>query len=75
MPLTHAPTGALAPGTIGPVRTVPAHIERPEYVGKNREQPFTGSEVKDAETIERIRVASRLAAQALALAQVIVVPA
>lgn len=65
MPTTHAPTGALVPGTMSPIREVPAHIARPEYVGKNRELRFTGSEVKSAETIERIRVASRLAAQAL----------
>ena len=65
MPLQHAPTGTLVPGDLSPVRTVPPHIERPEYVGKDREAPFTGSEVKDADTIERIRVASKLAARAL----------
>ncbi len=65
MPLAHEPTWTLRPGSLSPVRTVPAHIERPEYVGKDRELPFTGSEVKDAETIERIRVASRIAAKAL----------
>ena len=65
MSTTHAPEGTLVPGTLSPVRTVPAAIERPEYVGKDRELPFTGSEVKDAETIERIRVAGRIAAQAL----------
>lgn len=65
MPTIHAPVGTLVPGTVSPVREVPAHIERPEYVGKDRELPFTGSEVKDAETIERIRRASRIAAQAL----------
>jgi len=65
MSLTHAPEGTLEPGTISPIRSVPAQIERPEYVGKDREAPFTGSEVKDPETVERIRVASRIAAQAL----------
>jgi methionyl aminopeptidase len=65
MSTAHAPAGTLVPGTLSPVREVPPHIERPEYVGKNREAPFTGSEVKDAETIERIRVAGRIAAQAL----------
>lgn len=63
---THAPVGTLQPGIVSPVRSVPAHIERPEYVGKDREVRFAGSEVKDAETIRRIRVASRIAAQALA---------
>jgi methionyl aminopeptidase len=47
------------------MRPVPAHIARPEYVGKKRATRFTGSEVKDADTIERMRVAGRLGAQAL----------
>src|SRR6187200_1696008 len=54
----------LAAATISPRRLVPASIPRPEYVDKERPAPFTGSEVKDAETIARIRIASRLAAQA-----------
>jgi methionyl aminopeptidase len=43
---------------------VPADIERPEYVDKPQPERFTGSEVKDAETIEKMRIACRLAAQA-----------
>ncbi len=58
---------AIAPGTISPRRPVPAHIPRPEYVDKDAPTPFDGSEVKDEETIERMRVAGRLAAQALQL--------
>jgi len=55
----------LQPGRISPTRHVPAHIARPEYVGKKR--PWTGEpDVKDADTIERMRAAGRLAAQALA---------
>jgi methionyl aminopeptidase len=55
----------LQPGRISPARAVPASITRPEYVG--RRYPRTGeTEVKDAATIERMRVASRIAAQALA---------
>jgi methionyl aminopeptidase len=47
------------------MRPVPARIERPEYVG--RKFPKLGEpDVKDAETIERMRVAGRIAAQALA---------
>lgn len=48
------------------MRTVPASIPHPEYVGRKAPARFTGSEVKDAETIERMRVAGRLAAQAMA---------
>jgi methionyl aminopeptidase len=55
----------LQPGRISPTRSVPARITRPEYVGKR--YPRTGEpEVKDAATIARMRVAARVAAQALA---------
>ena len=49
---------------ISPRRPVPASIERPEYVDKPAPQKFTGREVKDAETIEKMRIAGKLAAQA-----------
>lgn len=60
-----APIGTLTQGTVSPVRQVPAHIPRPEYVGKPAPSKFTGSEVKSAETIEKIRAASKIAAQAI----------
>jgi methionyl aminopeptidase len=54
----------LHPGRLSPARPVPAHIIRPEYVGKA--QPTLGeADVKDAETIAAMRIAARLAAQAL----------
>ena len=55
----------VSPGRLSPIRDVPSSIERPAYVGRERPERFTGSEVKDAETIERMRVAGRLAAQAM----------
>jgi methionyl aminopeptidase len=55
----------LVAGTVSPLRTVPASIPRPEYVGKDAPAPYRGPEVKDAETIERMREAGRLAARAL----------
>ncbi|MCX9190927.1 type I methionyl aminopeptidase [Carbonactinospora thermoautotrophica] len=55
----------LVPGKVSPMRPVPPHIPRPEYVGKKKPKRFTGSEVKDADTIERMRIAGRIAAQAL----------
>jgi methionyl aminopeptidase len=62
-----APTRApLTAGRISPRRPVPASIARPEYVDRPRPAPYTGGEVKDAATIEAMRLASRLAAQALA---------
>jgi len=55
----------LRPGRISPTRQVPAQIERPEYVGKR--YPKIGEpDVKDAATIEAMRIAARIAAQALA---------
>jgi len=55
----------LHPGRLSPARQVPPNIPRPEYVGKKR--PTLGEpDVKDADTIARMRVACRLAAQALA---------
>ncbi len=60
-----APIGTLTPGAVSPQRSVPASIPRPEYVGKPAPAKFTGSEVKSAETIGKIRVASKIAAQAI----------
>jgi methionyl aminopeptidase len=55
---------AIAPAAISPRRPVPESIARPEYVDRPAPAPFTGSEVKDDDTIARMRVACRLAAQA-----------
>ncbi len=55
----------LRPGRLSPMRQVPAQITRPEYVGKK--YPRIGEpNVKDAETIDAMRVAGRIAALALA---------
>ncbi len=56
----------LVPGIQSPRRAVPAHIARPEYVDRPAPERFVGSEIKDPETIERMRVAGRIAGQALA---------
>ena len=63
---TPGATAPVEPGTISPRRPVPAHIERPEYVDKPGPTADPGPEVKDAETIEKMRIAGRIAAQALA---------
>ena len=60
-----APLGHLTPGVVSRRRPVPASIPRPEYVGKEAPTPFTGSEVKSPETIDKIRAASKIAAQAI----------
>ncbi|MBW1604514.1 type I methionyl aminopeptidase [Streptomyces sp. JJ66] len=64
----------LVPGTQSPRRTVPASIPRPEYVGKEAPTPYTGPEVQDAETVERMRAAGRVAARALAEAAAHIAP-
>ena len=56
----------LVPGVQSPRRGVPAHIARPEYVDRPAPAKFVGSEVKDSETIERMRIAGQIAGQALA---------
>ena len=60
-----APRGTLIPGTVTSRLPVPSSIPRPEYVGRRGPERVTAPEVKDEETIERIRAASRLAARAL----------
>ena len=67
MPPVHASRSALVPGTLSPRRSVPSQIARPEYVGRPGPARWTGSDVLDADMIERVRVAARLAAQALEL--------
>ncbi len=53
---------------------MPAAITRPEYVDRPAPAPFSGSEIKDADTIERMRAAGKLAAQALAEAASVIAP-
>lgn len=55
----------IAPGTISPMRPVPPHIPRPDYAETGRPGPNNFPDVKDAERIERMRRACRLAAQVM----------
>jgi methionyl aminopeptidase len=64
----------LTPGTVAPIRPVPAHIPRPEYVGKKSPARSTEPWVQDAETIELMRRAGRIAAGALAAGGAAVAP-
>ncbi|BAU32432.1 type I methionyl aminopeptidase [Microcella alkaliphila] len=58
-------SGRLIPGRISPLRPVPAAIARPPYVGKAAPPEHVGGDVYDAETVERIRAAGRIAAGAV----------
>ncbi len=55
------------PGRLSSARAVPSGITRPEYVGKPGPAPHVGGDKYDQDTIQRIRIASRIAAQALDL--------
>ena len=60
-----APLGTLVPGKLSPKRRVPKEIERPEYLFHDGPEVVTASDVKSAETIEKIRIAGRIAADAM----------
>jgi methionyl aminopeptidase len=55
----------IKPYPVSPQRLVPEHIERPAYVGRPRPDRYAGSDVQTPETIEKMRVAGRIAAQAM----------
>src|SRR5262245_48759192 len=59
--------GHLIPGLVSPERVVPAHIPRPEYVGRSGPRPYAGRDVYPPEAIERIRESGRIAADAVRL--------
>ena len=67
--------GKLTPGKPTPIRKVPASIERPEYAWKDEVQENVGEPlIQTAETIERMRETSKIAANALAVAGAAVKP-
>ena len=47
------------------MRPVPRTIARPEYVGRRGPKPYTGSHVQSQDVIERMRIAGRIASQAM----------
>jgi len=66
--------GHLIAGIVTPVRAVPGRISRPEYVGRAAPTPYEGSDVYDAASIELIRDAGRIAAQAVELVGAAIAP-
>ncbi len=69
-----APRGTLKPGTLSPKRSVPDHIERPEYMFHSGPEVVTASDIKTPETVEKIRHAGRIAAQAMEAAAAAIAP-
>ncbi len=64
----------IQPATISPPREVPASIPRPRYVGRSAPDPYTGDDIQSAETIEKMRIAGRIAAQAMHAAAAVISP-
>ncbi|MDL9936274.1 type I methionyl aminopeptidase [Gordonia sp. ABSL1-1] len=64
----------LQPGVLSPTRPVPDSIERPEYAWKDSVNEGHEPWVQTPETIEKMRLASRIAANALAEAGKAVAP-
>jgi methionyl aminopeptidase len=64
----------IQPATISPPREVHASIPRPPYVGRTAPDPYTGDDVQSLETIERMRIAGRIAAQAMHAAATAISP-
>ncbi len=69
-----APRGTLKPGTLSPKLSVPAHIDRPEYMFHSGPEVVTASDIKTPETVEKIRRAGRIAAQAMEAAAGAIAP-
>ena len=69
-----APVTAIKPYPLTPERRVPAAITRPHYVGRPAPARYRGSDVQTPDVIERMRVAGRLAAQAMHVAAAAIAP-
>ncbi len=67
-------TTTVQPAAISPWREVPKSIPRPHYVGRSAPERYTGSHVQSAETIEKMRLACRIAAQAMRAAADAIAP-
>jgi methionyl aminopeptidase len=65
----------IQPATVSPPREVPASIARPRYVGRSAPERYAGDDVQPPEIIEKMRIAGRIAAQAMHAAAEIISPA
>lgn len=69
-----APVGNIKAGKVSPGRHVPNKIPRPEYLYHSGPERVTASDIKSSETIEKIRIAGQIAADALYTAGAAVAP-
>lgn len=65
---------AIEPYRISAERSVPRRIQRPPYVGHPGPDPYHGSDIQTPETIEKMRVAGKIAAQAMHAAAQVIAP-
>jgi methionyl aminopeptidase len=66
--------GRVLPGVVSPMRSVPAHIERPPYADSGEVRRWDEQRIKSPEIIERMRHAGAMAAEVLRLAGEMVRP-
>ena len=64
----------IQPAAVSPQRSVPPHIARPPYVGQPAPEPYLGPHVQTAETIEKMRLAGRIAAGAMQAGAAVISP-
>ncbi|WP_082588762.1 MULTISPECIES: type I methionyl aminopeptidase [unclassified Terrabacter] len=64
----------VSPHPLSPRRPVPASIERPHYVDVPNPREDGDVRIKDTETVEKMRVASRIAATAMVEASKVIAP-
>ncbi len=64
----------IKPYPISPLRAVPSSVEAPHYVGRSAPEPYLGSDVQTPETIELMREAGRIAANAMHAAAAAIAP-
>ncbi|MDR1264954.1 MAG: type I methionyl aminopeptidase [Propionibacteriaceae bacterium] len=64
----------IRPYSVSPIRPVPKSIPRPPYIGAPGPEVYHGSDVQTQETIERMRLAGRIAAQAIQVTAAAIAP-
>ncbi len=64
----------IKPFPVTPRRPVPSDIPRPHYVDKPMPEHYNGPHVQSAETIEKMRVAGRIAARAMQAGADVIAP-
>ena len=69
-----APVTAIKPYPLTARRQVPRSITRPHYVERPAPDPYRGSHVQSPEVIQKMRVAGRIAAQAMHVAAEAIAP-